>query len=175
MVEPPLRSARLSCTVLAMSARALVVVLAAAVVLGGVGGADAHTVPAVESLGSAAGVDWAPPSTSALRPDVVAAEPLRPLWPVLLLATLALALGRRRTHRLIAAVLVVLVGVFVFETALHSVHHGLGDERMACPTASVAAHVHSTMSSLVATDTPILGACLALTVSEPLVRSQQQV
>src|SRR5256712_12103060 len=148
---PALSATRLLCIVLPMFGRAIVVILVAAVVLGVVGAADGHPDLAVESLVSTAVGEWARLPTSDLRPDVVATPQSDPLWSVLLLAVLAPALRRRRSPRLVAGLLVVLVGVLAFETALHSVHHGLGDQRMACSTAAVAPPLHGTTAGPLAT------------------------
>src|SRR5438132_14189733 len=148
---PALSATRLLCIVLAMFGRALVGILVAAVVLGVPGAADADQDLAVESLVSAA------------------VGQSDPLWAVLLLAALAPALGRRRSRRFVAGLLVVLVGVLAFETALHSVHHGLGDQRMACSTAAVAPHIHGTTAGLLAIDAPILKVCPTPATPEPLV------
>jgi len=146
-----------------------VAILVAAVVLGVVGVADAHPDPAVESLVSAPVGEWAQLPTSDLRPDVVATPQSDPLWSVLVLAGLASALVRRRSRWIVAGLLVVLVGVLAFETALHSVHHGLGDQRMACSTAAVAPHIHGTTAGLLAIDAPILQVCPTPATPEPLV------
>jgi hypothetical protein len=155
--------------------RALVAILVAAVVLGVVGAADAHPDPAVESPVSAAVDEGARFATSDLRPDVVATPQSDPLWAVLLLAALAPALGRRRSRRLAAGLLVVLVGVLAFETALHSVHHGLGDQGMVCSTAAVASHIHGTTAGLVSIDAPVLQVCPTSATPEPLVRPLRPV
>jgi len=165
-----LSATRLLCIVLAMFGRAIVGILVAAVVLGVPGAADAHPDLAVESLVSAAVGEWAQLPASELRPDVVATPQSDPLWSVLLLAALAPALGRRRSRRFVAGVLVVLVGVLAFETALHSVHHGLGDQGMVCSTAAVASHIHGTTAGLVSIDAPVLQVFPTPATPEPLVR-----
>src|SRR2546428_5001904 len=151
---PALSATRLLCIVLPMFGRAIVVILVAAVVLGVVGAADAHPDLAVEALVSAAVGEWAQLPASNLHPDVVATPQSDPLWPVLVLAALAPALGRRRSRRLVAGLLVVLVAVLAFETALHSVHHGLGDQRMACSTAAAAPHIPPRTASPAAAQPP---------------------
>jgi hypothetical protein len=153
-----------------MLRRALVAVLVAATVLGLAGGAGAH----VESSGSAAVIKQASPTRVALG-QKPAAEPSGPLWPVLLLVTLAPALARRRSRRVVAALLVALVGVLAFETSLHSVHHGRADERVACPTASVATHVHGATAGLLAIDAPMLRVGLLPAIPVPLVRPERPV
>jgi hypothetical protein len=77
-------------------------------------------------------------------------------WPISLIALLtALALIRRRSRRLVAAVLVLLIAVLGVEAAVHSVHHASGGQPVACPTASVAAHLNGTTVAMLALDEPV--------------------
>jgi hypothetical protein len=93
-------------------------------------------------------------------------------WPLALVALLAAAcLIRRRSRRLVVAALVLLVAIFGVEAALHSVHHLLGSDPVACPTASIAGHLDGTTVVVLALDEPIhrIGAIAA--PSDPLLAS----
>src|SRR5574341_554336 len=89
---------------------------------------------------------------------IAAAAPATPgvAWPVVLLVVLAPALARRRSLKLAAAGLAVVLAVFAFEAAFHSVHHGLDPAaEAACPTASAATHVAGTGAAVLAFDAPL--------------------
>lgn len=143
-----------------MSGRpALVPALAAVALLLTAGLAAAHTgSPSVSAMAPLATAPATPAS-----PEAIAAAPAAPgfPWPFLLLVALAPAFARRRSLKLAGATLVLVLAVFAFEAAFHSVHHGFGREA-ACPTASAAAHVAGTTVGLVALDAPALPAGPAL-------------
>jgi len=85
-------------------------------------------------------------------------------WPILMMVIVgSAALARRRAPRLIVAALIVVLTVFGVESALHSVHHAFDDRAVACPTASIAAHLDSTTIEGPAVEVPMLpmGATLA--------------
>ena len=91
-------------------------------------------------------------------------------WALLVLGAFAPAFVRRRSPRLAALTLAVVLTVFAFETAFHSVHHGLGSEEpTACPTASASAHVAGTPVGLIAFDAPALPVSPALFASSLVV------
>ena len=93
-------------------------------------------------------------------------------WPLVLMALLAGAtLARRRSRRLVAAGLVLLLAILAVEAAVHSVHHTLGREPVACPTASVAAHLVGTTVAAPALDQPIHRVGAAAVASDPLLAS----
>ena len=81
----------------------------------------------------------------------------------------ALALARRRSRAVVAAALVVLIAVLAVEAAVHSVHHSLGSDPVACPTASVAAHLDGTTVAALALDQPVCLVGAAAVRSEPLL------
>jgi hypothetical protein len=83
----------------------------------------------------------------------------------------SLALGRRRARAVIAAALVVLIAVLAVEVAVHSVHHSLGSDPVACPTASVAAHLDGTTVAALALDEPVSVVGAAAVRPEPLLAS----
>jgi disulfide bond formation protein DsbB len=93
-------------------------------------------------------------------------------WPIALTVLLAAAaLARRRSRGLVAAVLVLLVAIFGVEATVHSVHHALGDDPVACPTASIAAHLNGTTVVALALDEPIQQVGAATTQPGPLLAS----
>jgi len=93
-------------------------------------------------------------------------------WPLVLMALLAGAsLARRRSRRLVAAGLVALLAILAVEAAVHSVHHALGREAVACPTASVAAHLDGSTVAAPALDQPIHRVGAVATASDPLLAS----
>lgn len=135
---------------------ALVPVLAATGLFLMAGAACAHTgqpEPATLTRATLVAAPAAPVSA-----ETIAAAPATPgvAWPLVLLVALAPALARRRSLKLAAAGLVVVLAVFAFEAAFHSVHHGLDREaEAACPTASAAAHVAGTGAGFPAFDAPL--------------------
>ena len=116
------------------------------------------------------------------------AEPIGPLtvlgvddqanvpWPIALVALLAAAgLVRRRSRRLVVAALVLLVAIFTVEAAVHSVHHALGHDPVACPTASIAAHLDGTTVAALALDEPIHRVGAITAPSEPRIDSLRSI
>jgi hypothetical protein len=87
-----------------------------------------------------------PSETTNLHHVLVGGRATDAPWPIALLVLLAaVALARQRPRRVVATVLVLLVAILGLEAAVHSVHHALGgDDPVACPTASIAAHLHGT-------------------------------
>ena len=91
-------------------------------------------------------------------------------WPLAVIAALAtILLIRRRSRRLLAAILVLLIAVLGVEAAVHSVHHG--GEPVACPTASIAAHLHGTTVVALALDQPLHPIGAATVQAAPLLTS----
>ena len=117
-----------------------------------------------------------------------AAEPIGPLavlatddqvnvpWPIALVALLAAAgLVRRRSRRLVVAALVLLVAIFTVEAAVHSVHHALGHDDVACPTAAIAAHLDGTTVAALALEEPIHRVGAITAPSEPRIASLRSI
>lgn len=95
--------------------------------------------PAAAHTGSLLDVESAPgPLDTAV--SVLSAAPLSPALPWYLPAGLALiaGLGWRRPRRALVVTLVLLLCVFAFENALHSVHHGIDPKQQAACTVAVA-------------------------------------
>ena len=83
--------------------------------------------------------------------------PSESIWPfVLALASIIGALARRRSRRVAAAALAVVLVVFAVESAQHTVHHAFNDRTVACPTALIATHLNGTTVEGLAVDAPIL-------------------
>ena len=134
--------------------RVLALLALAAVVLVA-GPADAHVGGAERAAFEAPELP-APFAASTPTHLLIAGDSAAVPWPIVALALLAAALGApRRSRRLLAASLVFLLAILAVEAALHSVHHGLGSEPVACPTASVAAHLDGTDAVSPALDQPI--------------------
>lgn len=103
---------------------------------------------------------------------LVAGDPADVPWPIALMVLLAAAaLARRRSRGLVAAVLVLLVATFGIEAAVHSVHHAPGSDPVACPTASIAAHLDGTTVVALAVDEPIQRVGASAAPSNPLLAS----
>jgi disulfide bond formation protein DsbB len=83
----------------------------------------------------------------------------------------ATTLGRRRARQLVAAGLVLLLAVFGVEAAVHSVHHALGSDPVACPTASMAAHLDGTETVSPTVDLPVHQVGAVAATSDPRVAS----
>ncbi len=145
----------------------MLLALAAAVVVSGA--AEAH-VGVVEHTAFEA--PELPASAAAAPAQFLAGDPTGFPWPILLMALLAAAaLAHRRSRRLVAVGLIVLVAILGVETAVHSVHHALGPQPVACPTASVAAHLHGTAVVALALEQPIHRVGTAAATSDPLLAS----
>jgi xanthosine utilization system XapX-like protein len=135
------------------------------------GPADAHVGPAERVVFEAPDRHAASHDTGSSQLLIAGAATELP-WQLALLALAAsLALVRRRSRAPIAAALVILIAVLAVEAAVHSVHHSLGGEPEACPTASVAAHLHGTTVAALALDQPIYRVGTAAVQSEPLLVS----
>jgi disulfide bond formation protein DsbB len=93
-------------------------------------------------------------------------------WPIVLIALLAAAaLARRRSRRIVAAALTVLLAIMTVEAAVHSVHHVADNAPVACPTASIAAHLDGTTVTALALDEPIHRVDALTARTEPLLVS----
>jgi hypothetical protein len=135
------------------------------------GPADAHN-GGVERAAFEAPQLPAPSVPTAPHHVLVAGDPADISWPIALTVLLAAAaLARRRSRGLVAAVLVLLVATFGIEAAVHSVHHAPGSDPVACPTASIAAHLHGTTVVALAFDEPIHRVDAAAAPSDPLLAS----
>ncbi len=91
---------------------------------------------------------------SRLEHVVAAADPTETPWAIPMAALLVgTALVRRRSRRTVALALACLLAIFAIEAAVHSAHHHVGDaDPVACPTASVAAHLDGTSVATPALD-----------------------
>jgi hypothetical protein len=93
-------------------------------------------------------------------------------WPIALIVLFAAAtLVRRRSRGLVAAVLVLLIAILGVEAAVHSVHHAPGGQPVACPTASVAAHLDGATVVALTLDEPVHPVGTAAVLSGPLLDS----
>jgi hypothetical protein len=94
-------------------------------------------------------------------------------WPALPIIAAILALVWWRPRVVAAVVLVLLLVVFAFEDALHSVHHGIDQaQASACPVAAASAHLHATPVDGVAPCGVILpadGFAIEMSASEPIL------
>ena len=88
---------------------------------------------------------------------VAAPEPTDVPWAIPMAALLVgTALVRRRSRRTVAFALACLLAIFAVEAAVHSAHHHVaGADPVACPTASVAAHLDGTSVATLALDEPV--------------------
>jgi len=88
---------------------------------------------------------------------VAAADPTEIPWALPIAALLVgAALVRRRSRRTVALGLACLLAIFAVEAAVHSAHHHVaGADPVACPTASVAAHLDGTSVATLALDEPV--------------------
>jgi len=92
---------------------------------------------------SASSLAGAPDAIDTIVP-VLTAAPALPALPWYLPVVLALGVAAvwRRPRRALAVALVLLLCVFAFENALHSVHHGLDPKQQTeCTVAAAAAHL----------------------------------
>jgi hypothetical protein len=91
--------------------------------------------------------------------SVLTAAPAPPALPWYLLAELALiaALVWRRPRRVLVVALILLLCVFAFEDALHSVHHGVDLKQQAgCTVATAAAHLAAVQVDAIVAQTLVL-------------------
>ena len=138
---------------------AALTVALAVLLLGGAGSVFAHP-RVVEPLVAAPLPTSAADTSTALR-AAGALESFETSWAIVLAVFLGSAvLVRPRSLRIAAAGLVVLLSVFAVETALHSVHHGLHDGPVACPTASIAAQICGTTIDALTLEAPLAPAGL---------------
>ena len=151
----------------ATSLRVVAVLAALAVLLlGGVGPASAHE-PIEEPVVLAPQTTSPGPDTSIASQAAGSASSAMP-WPILMMLIVgSAALARRRAPRFVVAALVVVLTVFGVESALHSVHHVFDDPAVACPTASIAAHLNGTTIEGPAVEAPTLPVGATLAAPEP--------
>ncbi len=122
------------------------VLLAALALVSAAGPAAAHSAKYVGNPGVAAPPTAPGPRLDAIDPivPVVTATPASLALPWYLPAVLALAAAAiwRRPRRVVVVVLVLVLCVFAFENALHSVHHGLDPKQQeSCTIATAAVHL----------------------------------
>jgi hypothetical protein len=144
------------------------VALAACILVSGP--ADAHVGSVERSAFEAP--ELPAPAAAPANPLFVAGDSTRFPWLIVLIAVLAVAaLARRRSRRVVAAILTLLLAIMAVEAAVHSVHHVAGTNPVACPTASIAAHLDGTTVAALALDQPIhrVGALAAPT--DPVLAS----
>jgi hypothetical protein len=135
------------------------------------GPAHAHVGPAERAAFEAPDLAAASHATGPSH-FLVAGDATEFPWQLALIAlAAALALGRRRSRAVIAAALVVLMAVLAVEAAVHSVHHSLRSDPVACPTASVAAHLDGTTVAALALDQPVDRVGAAAIESVPFLAS----
>jgi len=150
--------------------RVLALLALAAVVLVA-GPADAH-VGGAERVAFEAPALPTPLAASTQNHFLIAGDAAGSPWPLVLMALLAGAtLARRRSRRVVAAGLVLLLAILAVEAAVHSVHHAPGREPVACPTASVAAHLDGSTVAAPALDQPIHKVGAVAAASEALLAS----
>lgn len=133
-------------TVSVMLSRRAVLVVLAILWLGMSGAlpAAAHS-PVVESISPVEPAAAGEPS--ALPGWVLSAPPAEPglPWPALAVVVAAAALAWVRPRRTIALALVLLLAIFTFEDAVHSVHHGFDQaQASSCTVAAVGAQLSAT-------------------------------
>ena len=131
------------------------------------GPADAHVGPAERVVFEAPDL---PAASHVTGPSqfLVAGDATEFPWQLAVIAlAAALAIARRRSRAVVAAALVVLIAVLAVEAAVHSVHHSLGSDPVACPTASIAAHLDGTAVAALALDQPVYLVGAAAVRSEP--------
>ena len=148
-----------------MSPRVVAVLAALAVLLlAGVGPASAHE-PIEEPVVLAPPTTLPGPDTSIASQAAGSHASSAMPWPMLMMVIVGAAalLVPRRAPRLVVAALAVVLTVFGVESALHSVHHVFDNSAVACPTASIAAHLNGTTIEGPAVEVPVLplGATLA--------------
>ena len=134
----------------------VVAILALTALLSAAGTAAAH-VAEVERVAFEAPQLPVAAEPTRLEHVVVAADPTEIPWAILMAALLAgTALVRRRSRRTVGLALACLLASFAIEAAVHSAHpHVAGADPVACPTASVAAHLHGTSVATLALDEPV--------------------
>lgn len=149
--------------------------LAAVIVLAAARPVSAH--PASRSVLADSSLATVSPSPFAsLLPGLTAAPPPPALsWPLLVGAVVAAVAARRRRRAVVALPLALLLGIFAFENALHSVHHGLEPAgAKGCAIAAASAHLAATTVDSVTEADPVSPASedrvLAPELTGPLCR-----
>lgn len=95
-------------------------------------------------------------------------SPVVPPWIVAGALVLAVTVARRRPRRLLVVALVLLLTIFAFENALHSVHHGFDAKQYdECTIAAVSAHLSAVSVDGVA-ETSVILAVAGLTAEPDL-------
>src|SRR5215470_4296892 len=124
--------------------------------------------PAAAHTGSLLDVE-SPPGPLDTAVSVLTAAPVPPALPWYLPAAVALiaALGWRRPRRALVVALVLLLCVFAFENALHSVHHGIDPKQQAaCTVAAATAHLAAVQVDAIALPSlrvPVVGRAVETT------------
>lgn len=150
-------------------------VLAAAVVVAAAGPVSAHPTSGSIPVDSSVATVIPNPSTSLLPGLTAAPEPPALSWPLLVGALVVVVAARRRRRVVVALALALLLGVFAFENALHSVHHGFDPaEAKGCAIAAVSAHLAATTVDFVTEADAVSPAAedriLTFELTEPLSR-----
>ena len=122
------------------------VLLAALALVAAAGSAAAHSAKSIGNSGVAGSPTAPGPRLDAIGPigPVLTAAPasLVPSWYLPAVLALGAATIWRRPRRVVVVMLVLVLGVFAFENALHSVHHGLDPKQQeACTIAAAAAEL----------------------------------
>jgi len=152
-----------------MSPRVVAVLAALAVLLlGGVGPASAHE-PLEDPVVLAPQTTLPGPDTSIASQAAGSHASSAMPWPMLMTVIVGSAalLVPRRAPRLVVAALAVVLTVFGVESALHSVHHVFDNSAVACPTASIAAHLNGTTIEGPTVEIPMLPVGSTLTAPDP--------
>ncbi len=149
--------------------------LAALAVLGAAGSVDAHPLATAPTPAAPVAVEVVVPQASGLAsagvPGSTAPLPLA-VAGALVLAAMA-AVTRRRPRRALAVGLVLLLAIFAFENALHSVHHGFDAQQSdECAVAAASAQAAVSVDSVVETAfiLAITGAAAEPNLSSPSIR-----
>jgi len=152
-----------------MSPRVVAVLAALAVLLlGGVGPASAHE-PLEDPVVLAPQTTLPGPDTSIASQAAGSHASSAMPWPMLMMVIVgSVALVPRRAPRLVVAALAVVLTVFGVESALHSVHHVFdNNSAVACPTASIAAHLNGTTIEGPTVEIPMLPVGATLAAPDP--------
>jgi len=151
-----------------MSPRVVAVLAALAVLLlGGVGPASAHEP--VEEPAVLAPQTTSPGTDTSIASQAAGSHASSAMpWPMLMMVIVgSVALVPRRAPRLVVAALAVVLTVFGVESALHSVHHVFDNSAVACPTASIAAHLNGTTIEGPTVEIPMLPVSATLAAPDP--------
>ncbi len=139
----------------------------AVLLLGGVGPASAHEP--IEEPVVLAPQTTSPGSDTSIASQAAGSHASSAMsWPILVMVIVgSAALVPRRAPRLVVAALAVVLTVFGVESALHSVHHVFDNSAVACPTASIAAHLNGTTIEGPAVEVPMLPVGATLAAPDP--------